>query len=179
MNQSVPSRRNRNRRRPAARVGQRKFRERRRSPPVRPAPRSDTRAQCTVSSSRTVRYGRSQRGARAEADTHSDVLEFAQRTGESQAAGPLALSSLVVSWAATSAGSSSVPSGPAGRGSPRRDRRLRAAQRALVDKYCVTCHNARLKTGGLVLDKDADRRRARRPNARTSGKRSSASSTAA
>ncbi|HLG56984.1 MAG TPA: DUF1592 domain-containing protein [Vicinamibacterales bacterium] len=29
-----------------------------------------------------------------------------------------------------------------------------AAQRALVDKYCVTCHNARLKTGGLVLDQD-------------------------
>ncbi|HUK36189.1 MAG TPA: hypothetical protein VLV86_19870, partial [Vicinamibacterales bacterium] len=29
------------------------------------------------------------------------------------------------------------------------------AERALVDKYCVTCHNARLKTGGLVLDKDA------------------------
>jgi len=29
------------------------------------------------------------------------------------------------------------------------------AGRALVDKYCVTCHNARLKTGGLVLDKDA------------------------
>jgi mono/diheme cytochrome c family protein len=29
------------------------------------------------------------------------------------------------------------------------------AQRALVDKYCVTCHNARLKTGNLVLDKDA------------------------
>ncbi|HET9831814.1 MAG TPA: DUF1587 domain-containing protein, partial [Vicinamibacterales bacterium] len=28
------------------------------------------------------------------------------------------------------------------------------AERALVDKYCVTCHNARLKTGGLVLDKD-------------------------
>jgi len=27
-------------------------------------------------------------------------------------------------------------------------------ERALVDKYCVTCHNARLKTGGLVLDKD-------------------------
>jgi len=30
-----------------------------------------------------------------------------------------------------------------------------SAQRALVDKYCVSCHNARLKTGGLVLDKDA------------------------
>jgi len=29
------------------------------------------------------------------------------------------------------------------------------AERALVDKYCVTCHNARLKTGGLVLDRDA------------------------
>jgi mono/diheme cytochrome c family protein len=29
-----------------------------------------------------------------------------------------------------------------------------AAQRALVDRYCVTCHNARLKTGGLVLDKE-------------------------
>ncbi len=29
------------------------------------------------------------------------------------------------------------------------------AERVLVDKYCVRCHNARLKTGGLVLDKDA------------------------
>jgi mono/diheme cytochrome c family protein len=26
--------------------------------------------------------------------------------------------------------------------------------RALVDQYCVTCHNTRLKTGGLVLEKD-------------------------
>jgi cytochrome c5 len=26
-------------------------------------------------------------------------------------------------------------------------------QRALLDKYCVTCHNQRLKTGGLMLDK--------------------------
>ena len=26
------------------------------------------------------------------------------------------------------------------------------AQRALIDKYCVTCHSARLKTGGLVLE---------------------------
>src|SRR5205814_7354357 len=26
-------------------------------------------------------------------------------------------------------------------------------QRALLDKYCVTCHNERLKTGGLMLDK--------------------------
>src|SRR5437870_1288694 len=28
----------------------------------------------------------------------------------------------------------------------------RTADRALLDRYCVTCHNARLKTGGLVLD---------------------------
>ncbi len=27
------------------------------------------------------------------------------------------------------------------------------AQRALLDKYCVTCHNERAKTGGLVLEK--------------------------
>ncbi len=27
-----------------------------------------------------------------------------------------------------------------------------AGQRALVDQYCVTCHNARLKTAGLMLD---------------------------
>ena len=27
-----------------------------------------------------------------------------------------------------------------------------AAQRALLDRYCVTCHNRRLKTAGLTLD---------------------------
>src|ERR1700733_10078630 len=27
-----------------------------------------------------------------------------------------------------------------------------SAQRALLDKYCVTCHNQRLKTAGLALD---------------------------
>ena len=27
-----------------------------------------------------------------------------------------------------------------------------AAPRAVIDKYCVGCHNARLKTGGLALD---------------------------
>jgi mono/diheme cytochrome c family protein len=33
-----------------------------------------------------------------------------------------------------------------------------STQRALVDKYCVTCHNARVKTAGLMLDKmDLDR----------------------
>jgi mono/diheme cytochrome c family protein len=51
------------------------------------------------------------------------------------------------------------------------------AGRALVDKYCVTCHNQRAKTGGLVLDKDAvDLTRV--ADARTSGQKSSESSTA-
>ncbi len=26
-------------------------------------------------------------------------------------------------------------------------------QRAVLDQYCVTCHNQKLKTGGLQLDK--------------------------
>src|SRR5579863_2458944 len=28
-----------------------------------------------------------------------------------------------------------------------------ATERALLDKYCATCHSERLKTGGLVLEK--------------------------
>src|SRR5215467_3490121 len=33
-----------------------------------------------------------------------------------------------------------------------------APYRALLDQYCVTCHNERLKTAGLMLDKmDLDR----------------------
>src|SRR5215472_15984037 len=28
-----------------------------------------------------------------------------------------------------------------------------SAQRALLDQYCVTCHNQKLKTGGLMLDR--------------------------
>ena len=33
-----------------------------------------------------------------------------------------------------------------------------AAQRALIDRYCVTCHNQRVKTAGLMLDRmDLDR----------------------
>src|SRR4051812_23255561 len=27
-----------------------------------------------------------------------------------------------------------------------------SAPRAVLDKYCVTCHNQRLRTGGIVLD---------------------------
>src|ERR1700730_4913426 len=28
-----------------------------------------------------------------------------------------------------------------------------SSQRAVLDQYCVTCHNQKLKTGGLMLDK--------------------------
>src|SRR5579863_2125316 len=28
-----------------------------------------------------------------------------------------------------------------------------SAQRAILDQYCVTCHNQKLKTAGLLLDK--------------------------
>ena len=31
-----------------------------------------------------------------------------------------------------------------------------AAQRALLDRYCISCHNDRLKTGGLSLDTAAE-----------------------
>jgi mono/diheme cytochrome c family protein len=51
---------------------------------------------------------------------------------------------------------------PAGWGSVRAEQqalpspvREDVTQRAMLDKYCVTCHNARTKSGGLVLDKDA------------------------
>ena len=40
-------------------------------------------------------------------------------------------------------GSSGVPRGPA----------AAVQTRATLDKYCATCHNARLKTGGLALDR--------------------------
>jgi hypothetical protein len=40
-------------------------------------------------------------------------------------------------------GSSGVPRGPA----------AEVQTRATLDKYCATCHNARLKTGGLALDR--------------------------
>ena len=45
--------------------------------------------------------------------------------------------------------------------------------REVLDKYCVTCHNQRLKTGGLALDNTGSWPRFR-PR-RRSGKRSSAS----
>ena len=49
---------------------------------------------------------------------------------------------LVLSSAQTSA-RQQTPSGPASSVAPQ----------ALVDKYCVTCHNQRLQTAGVMLDK--------------------------
>ena len=43
-------------------------------------------------------------------------------------------------------------SGQGGAPSPAPGTSGAAAQRALVDKYCVGCHNARVKSGGLVLE---------------------------
>jgi hypothetical protein len=74
--------------------------------------------------------------------------------------GSLAIWLLVV----VSAGSSSVRAARAtpGRQTPLSSQQAppstpagAAADRALLDKYCVTCHNPRTKSGGLVLDKDA------------------------
>ena len=42
------------------------------------------------------------------------------------------------------------PSAVVTQGAP--DTQSAAAQRAVLDKYCVGCHNTRLKTGGLALD---------------------------
>ena len=54
--------------------------------------------------------------------------------------------------------------------SRRRAWRIRRRAAALLNRYCVTCHNERLKTGGLALDKlDVGERR---PARATCGKRS-------
>src|SRR3954469_12003940 len=37
----------------------------------------------------------------------------------------------------------------------RQNERANDTPRALLDKYCVSCHNARLKTAGLLLDRDS------------------------
>ena len=55
-----------------------------------------------------------------------------------------------VAWAAAVAGAGkAAPASAAQAGNGRSDP---AADRALLDRYCVTCHNARLKTAGLTLD---------------------------
>jgi mono/diheme cytochrome c family protein len=44
-----------------------------------------------------------------------------------------------------------APQQPAASGPPASN--VAATQRALLDKYCATCHSERLKTGGIVLEK--------------------------
>src|SRR5678815_1693116 len=61
--------------------------------------------------------------------------------------GATAVAFAVLSWgsglrAAQSQGSSTATSGSA----------ALAQQKALIDQYCVTCHNQRTKTAGLALD---------------------------
>ena len=56
---------------------------------------------------------------------------------------PVALIATLACFAPAAAGQSSAGSAPAA-GTD--------AQRALLSTYCVTCHNSRLKTGGLALD---------------------------
>jgi mono/diheme cytochrome c family protein len=53
-------------------------------------------------------------------------------------------------WLAAAAGQASAPQTPAGAGVPAPARANPA--RDLVGGYCVTCHNARVKTAGLSLD---------------------------
>jgi len=45
-----------------------------------------------------------------------------------------------------------VVSGQSGTAAPTKSPADAAAQRAVVNQYCVTCHNTRLKTAGLLLD---------------------------
>src|SRR5262245_20565498 len=48
---------------------------------------------------------------------------------------------------------SSLPSTPLGAaGANAGDAAAAPAQRALLDRYCVTCHNQKLKNGNLALD---------------------------
>ena len=48
-------------------------------------------------------------------------------------------------------GQTAAPSPPGSRGS-RCDYPSGATQRAALDKYCVTCHNAKVNTANLKLD---------------------------
>jgi len=45
--------------------------------------------------------------------------------------------------------------GPATPATDQKSQQPADSPRALLDKYCVSCHNGRLKTAGLVLDRDA------------------------
>jgi len=63
--------------------------------------------------------------------------------------GPAAPPSKPIQTPATTAAAAPQPRAAAAPTSPGVDQ---ATARKLVDQYCVTCHNARMKTGGLVLE---------------------------
>jgi mono/diheme cytochrome c family protein len=74
-------------------------------------------------------------------------LTIAGFTPRGLGAGVLAARGAIPSTLADAAGQQQLAASP-----------VTSAQRALLDKYCVTCHNQRLKTAGLTLDKmDLDR----------------------
>src|SRR5580704_1789492 len=63
---------------------------------------------------------------------------------------------LVAGWFVCTLAASAVSEGPAPRAAaPQAAATAPAAQRALLDQYCVRCHNARLQSGKFRLD-DAD-----------------------
>ncbi len=61
-----------------------------------------------------------------------------------------AIAAAVAAWLSWTAPQAAAP----GQGGPARAVAASgaAAHRASLDTYCVTCHNQRLKTGGLALD---------------------------
>ena len=67
----------------------------------------------------------------------------------------LCLVSLAAGWLATIApvGSPRLQAAAPGQSTAASAAATSVAPRAVVDKYCVTCHNERLKTAGLMLDK--------------------------
>jgi len=59
---------------------------------------------------------------------------------------PFLLIASLIASAAPKAGQSAAPPASAGSGAT-------GAQRALIDQYCVSCHNERLRTAGFTLEK--------------------------
>src|SRR5262249_16734497 len=142
---------------PAVGIRQRKFRElsgRLKSCRMRCTRRHDgqryRKATQAVTSGNSVRWN--------ETYSHSDVLKFSHGTMKVKRRFACVLAVAVALCATAGSGPvrgqtpRPVASHPTtSTAAPVLDA---TAERALVDKYCVSCHNSRLKTAGLVLDKD-------------------------
>src|SRR5216110_2981907 len=57
-----------------------------------------------------------------------------------------------IAWSTTSSGQAQNTSRPAGAAVSSSMPAASAAPRAVLDQYCVGCHNAKLRTGDLSLD---------------------------